>query len=196
MTLMVQELLDLSRIESGELAPVLNPVPVEDLLVEAVDRLRPQAERAGIDLSVDLPDGLPLVLADHEKIGRVLSNLIHNATKFTPSGGSIVVGARATGDQVTMSVADNGVGISPQDLPRIFERFYKVDSARSGIGPRQASSGTGLGLAIAKHIVQSHHGSIWAESRPGQGARFFFTLPVASPAVGRSVRQPIAGERP
>jgi two-component system phosphate regulon sensor histidine kinase PhoR len=128
---------------------------------------------------------MPAVLADAERIGRVLLNLVHNATKFTPRGGTITVGARASGDQVTFHVTDTGVGINPDELPRIFERFYKVDSARAAGRGREATSGTGLGLAIAKHIIQSHGGAIWAASRRGEGTQFYFTLPVA-PALSRS----------
>jgi two-component system phosphate regulon sensor histidine kinase PhoR len=102
----------------------------------------------------------------------VLTNLVHNAVKFTPPGGRITVTARPTGDDVVISVQDTGVGIPAEDLPRIFERFYKADRARSG-------GGTGLGLAIAKHIVQGHGGRLWAESVEGAGSTFRFSLPVA-----------------
>jgi len=142
------------------------------LIVSAVDRLRPQAERAGVNLSTELDAPLPLVLADGARIGQVVSNLVHNAIKFTPAGGSITVRASAMGDMVEVTVADTGVGIPVEDLDRIFERFYKVDRARRG-------GGTGLGLAIAKHIVQNHGGRIWATSKEGAGSVFSFTLPTA-----------------
>jgi two-component system, OmpR family, phosphate regulon sensor histidine kinase PhoR len=172
MTQMVRELLELSRIESGKVPLHLAPMAVADLLNPAVERLQPQAERAGLTMTVDLPAGLPLVLADRERLQQVLSNLLHNAIKFTPPGGRIAVSAEP-GEKVTIVVRDSGVGIAAADLSRIFERFYKVDRARS-------SGGTGLGLAIAKHIVQAHGGQIWAESKEGQGAVFRFTLPVAT----------------
>jgi two-component system phosphate regulon sensor histidine kinase PhoR len=104
-------------------------------------------------------------------IGRVLGNLIHNAIKFTPDRGAISIGALPVDDQIKVSVADSGVGIPQEDLPRIFERFYKVDRARG-------KSGTGLGLAIARHVVEAHGGRIWAESVEGKGATFYFTLPI------------------
>jgi len=170
MTQMVRELLELSRIESGKVPLKLVPTGVADLINPAVERLRPQAERAGLTIGIDLPDNLPLVLADGERLQQVLSNLLHNAIKFTPPGGQITVSATA-GTMVTISVQDTGVGIAAADLPRIFERFYKADRARS-------SGGTGLGLAIAKHIVQAHGGQIWAESIEGHGATFRFTLPI------------------
>jgi two-component system phosphate regulon sensor histidine kinase PhoR len=172
LTQMVEELLELSRIESGQAPLRLAPTPVGELVVRAVDRLRPQAERAGLELTVLLPPQLPLVLADVDRARLVLTNLVHNAVKFTPPGGRITVAAQPAEDEVILSVQDTGVGIPAEDLPRIFERFYKADRARSG-------GGTGLGLAIAKHIVQGHGGRIWAESVEGQGSTFSFTLPVA-----------------
>jgi two-component system phosphate regulon sensor histidine kinase PhoR len=171
MTQMVRELLELSRIESGRVPLRLEAVAVADLVAPAVERLRPQAERAGLTLALDLPDGLPPVKADSERLQQVLVNLIHNAIKFTPPGGRITVSAEP-GDVATILVRDTGVGIPAADLTRIFERFYKADRARSG-------GGTGLGLAIAKHLVQAHGGQIWAESVEGQGATFRFTLPLA-----------------
>ncbi len=171
MVQMVQELLDLARVESGQAPLHIAPVSVEALVTQAVERMRLQALRAGLRLDVVLPQGLPNVLADEERIHQVLMNLLHNAIKFTPSGGQVEVSARAEGEEVILSVRDTGVGISPRDLPRIFERFYRADRARSG-------GGTGLGLAIAKHIVQSHGGRIWAESVEGQGSVFSFSLPI------------------
>ncbi len=173
LTQMVEELLELSRIESGQAPLRMAPTPVNEVVVPPVDRLRPQAERAGVEFTVLLPPELPPVLADVERARLVLTNLMHNAVKFTPPGGQITVGARPAGEDVTISVQDTGVGIPADDLPRIFERFYKADRARSG-------GGTGLGLAIAKHIVQGHGGRIWAESVEGEGSTFFFTLPVAT----------------
>jgi two-component system phosphate regulon sensor histidine kinase PhoR len=172
LTQMVEELLDLSRIESGQAPLSLVPTRVTELVIPPVDRLRPQAERAGQEIAFDLPPDMPPVLADGEQARLVLTNLIHNAVKFTPPGGRITVSARPNGEEVLFSVEDTGVGIPAEDLPRVFERFYKADRARSG-------GGTGLGLAIAKHVVQGHGGHIWAESVEGEGSTFYFTLPVA-----------------
>jgi two-component system phosphate regulon sensor histidine kinase PhoR len=171
LTQMAQELLELSRIESGLVPFQMVPVDVTDVVLPPVERLRPQAERFVLQLAVDLPLGLPLVLADAERIQQVVTNLVHNAIKFTPSGGEVTVSAAAGEGEVVVSVHDTGVGIPADDLPRIFERFYKADHARSG-------GGTGLGLAIAKHIVQGHGGRIWAESIEGRGSTFYFSLPV------------------
>ena len=121
-------------------------------------------------MNIDIKLTLPPVDADRGRIEQVLVNLLHNAIKFTPPGGSITVSASSDDSGVRISVADTGVGIPADDLPRVFERFYKADKARSG-------GGTGLGLAIARHIVEAHGGRIWAESVEGRGATFIFTLP-------------------
>ena len=172
LTQMVTELLELSRIESGKATLSTKPLDVAPLVQEAADRLMAQADRAGLRLSAQLPPQLPKVMAHRERIQQVLVNLIHNAIKFTPVDGEITVGARQEGDWILISVADTGVGISPENLPRIFERFYKADRSRSG-------GGTGLGLAIAKHVVEAHGGRIWAESIEGRGSTFTFSLPLA-----------------
>jgi two-component system phosphate regulon sensor histidine kinase PhoR len=171
LTQMVEELLELSRIESGQVPFQMTPVAVADVVLLPVERLRPQAERSGLQLAVELPPDFPSVLADTERIQQVVTNLVHNAIKFTPSGGEVTISAAASGDEVVVSVRDTGVGIPADDLPRIFERFYKADQARR-------SGGTGLGLAIAKHIVQGHGGRIWAESAEGRGSTFCFSLPL------------------
>ena len=193
MTQMVQELLELARIESGKAPLRLAATRVEDIVSGPVQRLRPQAERAGLTMDVMFagePAGaseaagqpLPRVLVDADRARQVVSNLVHNAIKFTPAGGKIVIRAGvgeappdavgAGGREVIITVADTGVGIPAEDLPRIFERFYKADRARS-------SGGTGLGLSIAKHIVQAHHGRIWVKSEEGRGSTFSFSLQIA-----------------
>jgi len=172
MTQIVQELLELSRAESGQVPLKLVGTEVADLLVPPVERLQAQAERAGLALTIRLPHLVPLVLADAERVQQVVANLAHNAIKFTRPDGSVSVSAEAAADEVIISVQDTGVGIPADDLPRIFERFYKADRARSG-------GGTGLGLAIARHIIQAHGGRIWAESVEGEGCTFYFTLPTA-----------------
>jgi two-component system phosphate regulon sensor histidine kinase PhoR len=169
----VQELLELSRIESGQVPLHLVPVAPAALLTSAAERLRLQAERAGIELTVDAPASLPEVMADSPRLEQVLVNLLHNAIKFTPAGGRILLEAAPGEDAVRFAVRDNGVGVSREDLPRIFERFYKADRARSG-------GGTGLGLAIARHLAEAHGGRIWAESTEGAGASFYFTIPIVS----------------
>jgi two-component system, OmpR family, phosphate regulon sensor histidine kinase PhoR len=172
LTQMVQELLELSRIESGKVPLQLKPIAPREMLIQAVERMSLQAERAGLTLRADCPADLPLVLADVDRMEQVLINLLHNAIKFTPPGGVITLNARQDNDTVVFSVKDTGVGIAQNDLERIFERFYKADRARSG-------GGTGLGLSISRHLVEAHAGRIWAESDPGKGSTFYFALPTA-----------------
>lgn len=171
LTQMVNELLELSRIESGRVPLERKPVKARNLLCWAAERMQLQAGRARIQLAVNEPNDLPEVLADAERIQQVLVNLIHNAIKFTPPGGRILLSGKVEGEMVVFSVQDTGVGIASADLERIFERFYKADRARSG-------GGTGLGLSIARHLVESHCGKIWAESTPGEGSVFYFSLPI------------------
>lgn len=173
LTQMVHELLELSRIESGKVPFQRKPVDPCHLVTPAVERMRLQAERAGLSLRLECPEDLPMVSADASRIEQVVVNLLHNAIKFTPPGGEILVNCMSYSSQVTFAVQDTGVGIPSKDLTRIFERFYKADRARSG-------GGTGLGLSIAKHVVEAHDGRIWAESEPGKGSTFYFTLPIVS----------------
>ncbi|MCB0063465.1 MAG: HAMP domain-containing protein [Caldilineaceae bacterium] len=179
LTQMVQELLQLSLIESGRAKLELAEIAAAQLVNQGAERLRAQAERAGITLQITVPETLPTVYVDAGRVEQVLTNLIHNAIKFTPTDGTIRVSAKQQPAQdteadafVLVQVTDTGVGIAHDDLPRIFERFYKADRARTG-------GGTGLGLAIAKHIIQAHGGTIWAQSTPSKGSCFSFTIPVA-----------------
>jgi len=171
---LIEELLLLGGIESGQLSLHLDAVAPRDLLVRARDRFAPLAQRAGLRLEVDAIPDLPPLRADADRVAQVLSNLIHNAVKYTPAGGEIRLAAAQRNGTVTFTVRDTGVGLAAGDLERVFERFYKADRARSG-------GGTGLGLAIAKHIVQAHGGEIYASSDgPDRGATFTFTLPTGT----------------
>lgn len=172
LTQMVQELLELTRIESGQMPLELKTVTMLKLLHSASDRMRAQVERAGLTLTMEETANLPEIRADALRLEQVLVNLIHNAIKFTGPGGSVTLSAEAEEKFVRFAVRDSGVGIPEDDLPRIFERFYKADRARSG-------GGTGLGLSIARHIVETHGGRIWAESVEGRGSTFYFTIPIA-----------------
>jgi two-component system phosphate regulon sensor histidine kinase PhoR len=173
LTLMVQELLELSRIESGKVPLQLTPISPCSLLSTASERLRLQAERAELKLEINCADQLPDVWADPPRMEQVIVNLLHNAIKFTSSGGEITLSAWQDRENIIFSVQDNGVGIPADDLSRIFERFFKSDRART-------TGGTGLGLAISRHLVEAHAGRIWAESIEGKGSTFFFQLPIAS----------------
>ena len=167
------EMLELAQIESGQVLLKLEPREVEPVVRRNITHLLPQAALKNQHVSVVVPRGLTALL-DEEQVGRVLGNLLHNAVKFTPEGGIISISAEPQGSEdVCFCVADTGPGIPRDVQDRIFERFYKTDRSRSQGG------GTGLGLAIARHIVEGHGGRIWVESTPGQGAKFYFTLPRA-----------------
>jgi two-component system phosphate regulon sensor histidine kinase PhoR len=169
---LVRELLDLSRLESGQVSLRLAPLPVEVVVREVVERFHPLAQQAGLTLTTSLSPGLPPVLADRDKVVQALSNLLENAIRFTPAGGKIEVRASAQGDQVAFAVEDTGIGIPPEHLPHIFERFYKAHHI-------PGDTGAGLGLAIVKHIAQAHGGSVRVESQEGRGSTFTLLLPAA-----------------
>jgi two-component system phosphate regulon sensor histidine kinase PhoR len=171
---MVNELLDLARIEQGEAALRVDDVDLGGVVESTLARLRLYGERQGISLRADVPESAAdrAARGDEERLRQVLVNLVHNAVKFSDEGGEVVVRVRPEGDEVRVEVEDSGIGIPRADLNRIFERFYKVDRAR-----HRGSGGTGLGLAIARHIVERHGGRIWAESRDGKGSRFVVALP-------------------
>jgi two-component system phosphate regulon sensor histidine kinase PhoR len=175
---LVSDFLELSRIESGQLELHLMPTDLRALLTGVIARMTVQAEQRGAALELALPQALPPLTIDGARIEQVLLNLIQNALAFTPRGGAVTLSASVHADHVALQMQDTGVGIAPEDLPHIFERFYKADRARS-------SGGTGLGLAIAKHLVERHGGHIWAESVPQHGTTITFTLPlgVASTAT-------------
>jgi len=172
LTQMATELLELSRIESGQVPLELKVVSPSRLIQSAAERMKMQAERSGLNLHVDCPPDLPKIRADLPRLEQVLVNLIHNAVKFTPPGGEITLTAAPQGGFICFLVHDTGVGIPGDDLPRIFERFYRVDRSRTG-------GGTGLGLSISRHLVEAHGGRIWAESLESRGSTFFFTIPLA-----------------
>ena len=181
MARLTEDLLTLARVESGETRFDAEPVPPLELLHDAEESFRETARGHGVELHIKnsengrvSPESLPLVLADREAIHQVFSNLIDNAMKYGRAGGRIVLGARPAQRGVEFYVQDFGAGIPSEHLPRLFERFYRVDKARS-----RESGGTGLGLAIAKHIVLAHDGSIRAESELNHGSVFLFTLPKA-----------------
>jgi two-component system phosphate regulon sensor histidine kinase PhoR len=184
LTQMVNELLDLSRIESGTAQLLLDDVDLVRLARSTAERLRLFAERQGLRIEFDLPDRVSPVRGDEDRLGQVLVNLLHNAVKFSPDGGEIIVGVSEEEGQIRVWVRDPGIGVPRADLARIFERFYKVDRARV-----RGRGGTGLGLSIARHVVESHGGRIWAESDEGAGSTFIFTVPLA-PTSGRQAKGP------
>ncbi len=171
LTHMVAELTELSRIETGKAELRQEPVNLNNLVEEVIAQLSPQAERQKLTIKKKLAARLPKVSADKDRVRQVISNLVHNAIKFTETGGKITITTRTLEGSVVVDIADTGIGIPKEDLPRVFERFYKGDKARAG-------EGTGMGLAIAKHVVEAHGGNIWVESEEGKGATFSFSLPL------------------
>ena len=171
LTQMAQELLDLARIESGQIPMEFNKVNPARLLASVADRMSAQIERAGLTLTMENPADLPDLRANAPRLEQVLVNLVHNAIKFTAPGGGVFLSSFVETGFVRFAVRDNGVGIPEDELERVFERFYKADRARSG-------GGTGLGLSIARHIVEAHGGRIWVESIEGRGSTFNFTIPI------------------
>jgi NtrC-family two-component system sensor histidine kinase KinB len=178
MRVLVNELLDLSRVESGQIAVETEAVDAAALVESILSTFRPQAEKAAIVLAAEVPADVPAMRADPTKIGWVLANLISNALRHTPEGGHILVAVDAMRGFVQLSVSDDGVGIPFEMQARIFGKFVQVPG-------EQAAGGTGLGLAIAKGIVNAHGGTIWVDSTPGQGSTFTFLIPAfnSSPAT-------------
>ncbi len=185
---LVDELLDLSRIETGLIAPRRAPVAVEKIARAVVTDLTARADAVGVQIAYLPPANVPGVNADPDQIRRVFINLVDNAIKYTPRGGRVQVEVGTVsgrqphrlgaGNWVVTTVRDNGVGIPVEDLPRIFERFYRSDKARTHDGAEQSGSGAGLGLAIVKSIVEAHAGQVWAESAVGKGTAITFALPM------------------
>jgi two-component system OmpR family sensor kinase/two-component system sensor histidine kinase BaeS len=189
---LVADLRLLSLAEAGQLKLERAETDLGELVSKVVERMRPQAEAGGVDLATDVAPGLPPVDADADRISQVIGNLVSNALRYTPARGRVAVRAFAletTADgrrrtaaaavsgrrSAVVEVADTGIGITPEDLPHVFDRFYRADKSRT-----RASGGSGIGLAIVKQLVEAHGGRAWAESEPGKGSRFSFTLPFKS----------------
>ncbi len=172
---MIDDLLEFSRMEAGRVKVTVSEVSLPALANAVASKLVPLAEEGGLTLSSDVPAELPEIDGDHVRLEQVLTNLVENAIKFTPSGGHIHISGRRSGDRVRLTVADTGIGIPAEEQEKIFDRFYQVDSSE-----RRAYRGTGLGLSICKHIVERHQGRIWVESdgNTGHGSRFHVELPI------------------
>jgi len=170
---LTDDLLELSQIEAERFELEIRPLPVCQLLESCIETTRLRAAEKQLALAAECPPGLPDIAGDRRRLTEVLQNLLDNAVQYTPSGGKIEVLARTQGREVQFTVNDTGIGIPKAEQARIFERFYRVDTARS-----REVGGTGLGLSIAKHIVEAHAGRIWVESELGQGSSFHFTVPV------------------
>ncbi|HZB97350.1 MAG TPA: ATP-binding protein, partial [Candidatus Sulfotelmatobacter sp.] len=184
MAMLVEDLLELSRLESGTLSLMLEPVGVRAMLENVVSRLAPAAQEKSVDLGHDVQDGEAQVVADPKRIEQVLMNLVHNAVKFTPAGGHVMVRATRQGRGVQIEVADTGVGMDAGEASRIFERFYKVDKGRN------RADGAGLGLAIVRHLLELHGSRLQVVSEVGRGSRFSFALPLADESRNNPVTTP------
>jgi two-component system sensor histidine kinase BaeS len=176
---LVDDLQELSRVEAGAFVLQRRSVSANELVLTTITRLERQFEEKGVTLETEVPANLPPVLADEDRIGQVLLNLVGNALQYTPAGGQVRVTAHQEGAEVHITVTDSGIGIAVEHLPLLFTRFYRVDKSRS-----RAGGGSGIGLTIAKHLIEAHGGRIWAESPgPGQGSTFTFTLPLATKPI-------------
>jgi PAS domain S-box-containing protein len=178
MDALIQDLLDMTRLEAGRLVVAPREIDVASLVERSAESLRPLADAGAVALVMELPAGLPTIQADPDRVNQLLSNLVGNAIKFTPAGGSVSIRARAFHGELEFAIADTGDGIPVAQLQHVFDRFYQATH-----GGRPARHGAGLGLPIARGIVEAHGGRIWIESAPGQGTVVRFTLPIASPAT-------------
>ena len=172
---LIQDLLDTTRIEAGALSVERGALAPGQVLVDAVEAEQALASAASVELRLEAERDLPSIWADRARLLQVFENLVGNALKFTPQGGRITLGAVSRGGEVLFSVADTGAGVSPENLPHVFDRFWRAE--------RAARQGAGLGLPICKGIVEAHGGRIWGQSLPGRGATFYFTIPIA-PSLG------------
>jgi two-component system, OmpR family, phosphate regulon sensor histidine kinase PhoR len=170
---LTDDLLKLSKMDADRLELEMHNVSVTQLIESCLETAQRRAAEKDIRISVNVPENLPEIVGDRRRLAEVLQNLLDNATQYTLPGGQIVLSAAANHTEVIFTVSDTGIGIPKADQPRIFERFYRVDAARS-----REAGGTGLGLAIAKHLVEVHDGRIWVDSEVGQGSQFHFSVPV------------------
>lgn len=173
---LTDDLLKLSKMDADRLELEIRRLSVSQFVESCIETTQRPAAEKNLRISVNLQQAIPDIAADRRRLAEVLQNLLDNAMQYTPSGGQIMVSASADSDEVTFTVSDTGIGIPQADQPRIFERFYRVDVARS-----REVGGTGLGLSIAKHLVEAHGGRIWVESEVGQGSQFHFTVPLFDP---------------
>lgn len=177
LTQLIDDLLDTSRIDAGKMTFTWEELDVRELVEQVLHTMRPQIADQQLTVQVSLPEQAPAVRGDRQRLIQILTNLIGNALKFTPPGGRVDITATVAPGKLVVSVADTGIGIPPHALDHIFERFYQVDRGEQADAPD--ASGAGLGLAITRQLVELHGGRIWAQSAPGAGATFTFTLPIA-----------------
>ena len=172
---LTEDLLMLSKMDAERLELEFRRISIAQLMESCLETSQHRAKEKNLEVRLDTPNGLPDVSGDRRRLAEVLQNLLDNAIQYTMPGGKITLSAKARSDEVIVTVSDTGIGIPRADQPRIFERFYRVDVARS-----REAGGTGLGLSIAKHLVEAHGGRLWVESELGQGSRFHFSVPIFS----------------
>lgn len=174
---LINDLFELSKLETEQVQLKLEPIDLNDLLSDVVESMQPQARTKDVSLKAIFSEDLPMIMAEFMKIQRVVYNLLQNAIRHTPAHGSVSLATKIVPQGVQVEVADTGEGIAPEDLPYIFDQFFRGEKSRS-----RETGGAGLGLAIARRIVEAHNGRIWVDSQPGQGTRFHFILPVSERA--------------
>ncbi|RKX99702.1 hypothetical protein DRP77_12830 [Candidatus Poribacteria bacterium] len=176
LTDLINDLLDLSRIESGRIQMKREPISLVDIAVSRLEEMKPQADSKGVKLDLEVEGEIPMTVGDEARIGQVITNLLSNALKFTPQGGQVKVRLSRQGDMILTEVIDTGPGIPEEERERIFDKFYQLSDFKT-----RSQGGSGLGLSIAKGIVEAHGGRIWVESEVGVGSNFKFLLPIISP---------------
>jgi signal transduction histidine kinase len=173
LTKLIDDLLDASRLQAGAMTLNRTEVALDHLSAQLAERFRTQSEQHTFE--VEFPKDFPIITGDEERLTQVLSNLLSNAVKYSPEGGKVTVSGEKRTDSVVVSVADEGLGLAPEDVPRVFDRFYRsADAARK-------TQGAGLGLYLAKAVVEAHGGRIWVDDRVKRGARICFSLPLPEP---------------
>ena len=182
---MVLDLLDLAKLDAGTAEMHMAPVNVRALLNSIAEKFAPQSQRAGVDITVNVLEPLPSLIADGDRMAQVFTNLTDNALKFTPQGGTVALNAFIETDKMHIAVKDTGMGISEEDVPHIFQRFYQADPARKG----GEAHGAGLGLAIAHEIIVAHGGRISVRSHKGAGTTMEVILPLSPPTVTQRARK-------
>ncbi len=171
---LVDGLQDLNRVEAGVILLNLEENSIKDLVGNTQKRLIRQFDEKGVSIELNIPEGLPMVSVDRDRMGQVFINIVGNSLQYTPAGGNVMISAKQQNNKVMIIITDTGIGISSEDLPQIFTRFFRVDKSRS-----RAGGGSGIGLTISKHLVEAHGGKIWAESGgAGKGSKFTISLPI------------------
>ncbi len=176
----IRSFLDILRMEAGQIPLSLESCSIDKTIYEIAELFKFQAAKKHIKIEIDIPENLPLLMADKDQLQRVMTNLIDNALKYSPKNSTVTIKVTETDESIVCQVKDSGPGIRPEDLPFIFDPFYR---GHGKSGEESQKPGSGIGLAVVKSIVEAHGGKVWVESKPGEGASFFFSIPKRSPLV-------------